>query len=65
MMKNIYRKYACELARWLLESSYLSGDPHKIALHDARATIQQLKQENSRLSIANTVLKTKIWMVNL
>jgi hypothetical protein len=63
MMKNIYRKYACELARWLLESSYVSGDPHKIALHDARATIQQLKQENSRLSIANTILKTKFMVV--
>ena len=56
------RKLILWLARKLLSMEYASKDA---TLHDAYVQIQQLKKENSKLSIQNTVLKTKIYMVNL
>jgi hypothetical protein len=65
-MKTFIRKVSCALAIRLLATKYgRYDDVSGAALHEARLRIQELKKQNSTLSIQNTVLKTKIWMVNL
>lgn len=57
------RKLCCAIARRLLATEYgLQDDVSRLALFNANSKIQRLKRENSRLSIQNTVLKTKAWV---
>jgi len=59
------RKVLNGFARWLYIATDLSGDIEHSALHNLHIKVQNLKRENSRLSIQNTILKTKLFTVKL
>lgn len=61
MIKNYLHKIGVKLVM----IGYVKDDPIKLIIHQLQCENQSLKKEIRKLSISNTVLKCKIWMVGL
>jgi hypothetical protein len=53
------------IGRKLVMIGYSGDDAYKTAMHQLKLEVQQQRKEISRLSIHNTVLKCKVFMVKL
>jgi hypothetical protein len=53
------------IGRKLVMIGYSGDDSYKTAMHQLKLELQQQRKEISRLSIQNTVLKCKVFMVKL
>lgn len=61
MIKN----YLHRIGAKLVMIGYVKDDPIKLIIHQLQCENQILKKEISELSIRNTLLKCKIWMIRL